>query len=194
MSTKVYTLNFTGAAMLPLPQGRFFMIKTATAALSIECRRRDGQPVSFSNVGAGLQYKALGSDLPWYSMEVTSALAQVVEIVISDEAEISFANTVTVAGGVSVSELPAAALSTPAADAIANGAALAVAANPARRRVTVCAASTNAGSVYVQSTGAGAGRGIELAAGASYTVVGTYAFDVRNDSGAAASVTRFEES
>lgn len=193
MSTRIYTLTFTGAQTIEgLPQGRFFMVKSATAALTVECERSDAQPVVFANVGAGIQYNALDAG-KWQRMKVTSVVAQVVEIVISDEASVSFANTVSVAGGVTITETPSATLSTPAVDAVANTSALSIAANAARRRITICSNSANTGSVFIQAAGAGANRGIELQPGTFVELKTTAAIDVRNDSGAAQNITRFEE-
>src|SRR5688572_14662431 len=164
MSTRIYTLTMAAGVTQILPQGRFFMIKSAASALNIEARKRNGQPQIFENVGAGLQYNALESD-KWYELHVTSGGVQTVEIVISDEAQVTFASVVSVAGTAAIVELPAAALATPAADVIANASALAVAASATRRRITLSALSTNTGSVFIQATGAGAGRGIELQPG-----------------------------
>ena len=195
MSTKTYVLTFAGAGMLPLPQGTFFMIKSAVAALSINAVRRDGQPVAFENVGAGLQYNGNKAGVKWYSLEVSSSVAQVVEIVISDDAEVSFANTVSVAGGVAMTETPSAVVATPARITRATAGATTIAANPARRRITICNPSDNAtpGLLYVQAVGAGAGRGLPLDPGLTAEFKTTAALDVRNDSGVSVDFTVFEE-
>lgn len=193
MSTRTYVLNFLGASMLPLPQGRFFMIKQATAALSLLARRRDGQPVEFTNVGAGLQYDALDAG-KWYSLEVTSAAAQIVEIVISDDSKVSFANTVNVSGSVSVLDQLSTAIATGAPVNVLTATAQTIAANASRRRITIVSASTNTGSIYVQAVLAGAGRGYELTPGEKVEFVTAAALDVRNDSGATQTFTVFEES
>ena len=195
MSTRVYTLNFTGAQTIEgLPQGRFFMIKSAAAALTVECERADSQPVVFANVGAGLQYNSLDAG-KWLRMKVTSQVAQTVEIVISDEAAVSFANTVNVAGAVQMIETPSAALATPARVTRATGGASTIAANPLRKRITIANPSDNAtpGLLYVQAVGAGVGRGIPLDTGMFVELKTTAAIDVRNDSGASVDFTTFEE-
>jgi hypothetical protein len=76
---------------------------------------------------------------------------------------------------------------------IANTSALVIAANASRRRISISSLSSNVGSVFIQATGAGAGRGIELQSGQTFEIKTTAAFDVRNDSGAACTVMRFEE-
>lgn len=195
MTTKVYTLNFNAPGSLPLPQGVFFLIKTASAALNIEVQRRNAQSDSVEGVGAGTEYKTIDGG-KWTNLIVTSAAIQVVEILISDAAEVRFSNTVTVSGGVSNSETPSAAIATPARITRATAGASTIAANAARRRITIANPSDNAtpGLLYVQAVGAGAGRGIPLDTGMYVEVKTTAAIDVRNDSGVSVDFTQFEES
>lgn len=195
MTTRVHTLIFTGAQTIEgLPQGRFFMVKSATAALTITCERSDAQPVVFDNVGAGLQYNSLDAG-KWQRMKVASSVAQVVEIVISDDAAVSFSNQVTVAGGVNISETPSSALATPARTTRATGGATTIAANAARRRITIANPSDNLtpGLLYLQAVGAGVGRGIPLDTGMFVELRTTAAIDVRNDSGVSVDFTVLEE-
>lgn len=193
MSTRTYTLTFSGAGTLTLPGGVFFYIKSASAALSITTRGSTTAPIEFTNVGAGLRFGPVPIDKRWTYLDVTSAGAQLVEAVVSDDAEVDIASTVNVAGNVTVQELPATAFSTPAASNVATATALTVAANAARKRIKVCNDPANAGTVYVQTVGAGAGRGIPVQPGMYEEVRGTYTFDVRNDSGATCVITLAEE-
>lgn len=195
MSTKSYTLNFTAAGMLPLPQGRFFMIKSATSALSISARRRDGQPVEFVNVGAGLQYNSLET-LGWYSLEVTSAAAQVVEIIISDEASVTFANLVSVAGSVTVQDQPFATFAPPADASIASAASLDIAANAARRAIVIGSLASNAPAttnLRVRDQAGTTAAGVELQPGTSVRIPTTAALRIRNNDANAQNVWYYEE-
>lgn len=193
MGTRTYTLTFAGAGTLTLPGGVFFYIKSASAALVITTRGSTTAPIAFENVGAGLRFGPVPIDKRWTYLDVTSTVGQVVEAVVSDDAEVDIASTVNVAGSVTIQELPATALSTPAASNVLTATALSVAANPARKRIKVCNDPANSGNVYLQAVGAGAGRGVPIQPGMYEEVKGTYAFDVRNDSGSTVVVTLAEE-
>lgn len=193
MSTKIYTLTFTAGQTQILPQGRFWMIKAAASALNIEARKRSSQPTTFDGVGAGVKFNGLESDR-WYELHITSAAVQTVEIVLSDDSTVDFSSAVSVVGAAVFQDQPASALATPAPDVIATGAALSVPASATRRRITISSDPTGTGNVYIQAVAAGAGRGIPLQPGNYVEVKGSYAFDVRNDSGVSVTVTRFEES
>jgi hypothetical protein len=99
----------------------------------------------------------------------------------------------TVAGVVTTQTQPSSTVATPAAVAVNTATASTIAANLLRRRITLCAPSTNTGSMFVQAVGAGAGRGIELQPGIFVEFDTTSALDVRNDSGATQTYTIFEE-
>lgn len=193
MSTRTYTLSFLGASTLVLPGGVFFYVKSAAAALTIRTRGSTTSPIEFTNVGAGLRFGPVPADKRWTYLDVTSASVQSVEVVVSDDAEVDIASTVSVAGNVTTTELPASAVATPAANVIVTASALVIAANAARKRIKICSDPANTGNVYIQATGAGAGRGIPLQPGLYEEVQGTYAFDVRNDSGVSCTVTQYEE-
>jgi hypothetical protein len=187
--------NFLAAGMLPLPQGRFFMIKTATAALTINARRRDGQPVEFVNVGAGLQYNALET-LGWYVLEVTSAVAQVVEIVISDEAAVTFANAVSVTGVTQTTESPFPTFAPPPDVSIAAASHLDIPANPARRAIVIGSLASNVPAttnLRVRDASGTAAAGPELQPGLSTRVPTTAALRIRNNDANAQSVWYYEE-
>lgn len=195
MTTRTYTLTFTGAATLTAPSGVFFYIKSATSALTLRTRGSTTAPIEFSNVGAGLKFGPVAIEKRWTYLDVTSAIAQTVELVVSDDGEVDIASTVTVAGSVTVQELPSTAIATPARITRATGGASTIAANPARKRITIANPSDNAtpGLLYVQAVGAGAGRGIPLDPGLFVELATTAAIDIRNDSGASVDFTQFEE-
>lgn len=192
MSTRTYTLNFLGASMLPLPQGRFFLIKDATASLNISARRRDGQPIDFEDVGAGMYFNGLENQR-WYSLEVTSAVAQVVRLVISDDAAVGFANAVNVTGSVTTQEQPFATPVTPADVSIAAGGNSVIPANPARRAIEIGSLAANADPVNLRVATSAAARGVELQAGMSKRFATTGSLTVFNGGAAAQSYWTFEE-
>jgi len=195
MTTEVLSQALTGGVKATFGQGRVFYIKTATSALNIEAKRAGGANSvrKFINIGAGFKFTAdVGEG--WDLLEVTSAVGQTLEIVVGDD-DVDVANAVSVSGVANIQETPSATISASAADvSVGNGAASAIAGNAARRRITVCALSTNTGSLRIQSPGAGANKGLELQPGIFIELRTTAAFDIRNDSGASQSYSVFEES
>jgi hypothetical protein len=183
----------TGGQQATAGQGRMFYIKSAASALSITCDiKGTGATIrKFLNIGAGFKFVA-PEDRGWTYLRITSALSQNIEIIVGDD-DVEVANAVSVTGSVTTQESPSSALATPAAAVRATGGADTIAANPARRRITVASLSTNTGSLFLQATGAGAGRGIELQPGTFVELKTTAAFDVRNDSGVNQTYMLFEE-
>jgi hypothetical protein len=195
MSTRTLTLAFAGGETLRLPGGRFLFIKAATAALDIVLREEgSGAQNQLTGVGAGARYKREASQPAWRFTEVASVSAQTVTLILSDDAEFDVATSVAVTGSVSVADVPSTTVATPVAGSRATGGADSIAANTSRRRITICALSTNTGSLFVQAVGAGAGRGYELQPGTSAEFRTTAALDIRNDSGATQAYMTFEES
>lgn len=194
MTTEVLTLALTGGQQYTAGQGRIWYIKSATAALSITAEKIGvgGIVRKFVNVGAGFKFKAADGTPGWDYLRILSAVTQNVEIIIGDD-DVEVANAVSVTGSVTTQESPSSAISTPAAGSRATGGADTIAANASRRRITVCAPSANTGSLFLQATGAGPGRGIELQPGTFVELKTTAAFDIRNDSGATQAYTLFEE-
>lgn len=199
MSTRTYTVTFNAPGEATLPQGRFFYIKTAASALTIEARGRTSAPVRFDNVGAGLKFGPVQIDKAWNQLILTSAGIQTVEVIISDDSEVDIASTVTVSGSVTVQDQPSTTVATPAAVTVLNATAATIPANASRKRIRICADPENAGAldagcIYVQAVGAGAGIGVPLSPGIFERFDTLAALDVRNDTGASAIFTTFEES
>jgi hypothetical protein len=195
MTTEVLAATLVGGQQYTFGQGRIWYLKTATSPLSITAEQSgSGSKIrKFINVAAGFKFIAPEGD-GWLFLRVNSPLSQNIEMILGDD-DVSVANAVTVSGSVVTQAQPSTAIAVSAADSvIANTAALAIAANVARRRITVGSLSTNVGSVRVQSAGAGANKGLELQPGTFMELDTTAAFDVRNDSGAAVTVYVFEES
>lgn len=194
MSARNYVQALGAGESINLPAGVFFMIRTAASALDVETIGNPGAPVRFLGIGAGSRFGPVAPGEGWKLLRVTSAAAQNIEIIISDDGLFDLANAVTVVGAVPVVVAPNSGITASGADVSVNtGNASSIAANLSRRAITIGALKANTGEIRVQSTGAGANRGIELQPGQSVTLNNTAAIDVRNDSGAAQSYYAFEE-
>lgn len=196
MSARNFIQTLGAGETIRLPRGRFFFVRTAASALDIATEGNPGAPVTFAGIGAGSKFGPVAEDQGWKFLRITSAAAQNIEIIISDDGNFDVANTVTVSGSVNVLSTPAATIATPARATRATGGADTIAANLSRRRITICNPSDNAspGLLYVQAVGTGAGRGYPLDTGTSVQIETTAALDVRNDSGVSVDYTVFEES
>lgn len=194
MSARNYVQTLGAGESISLPAGVFFMVRQAASALDIETQGNPGAPVRFTGIGAGSKFGPVSAGEGWKLLKVTSAAAQAIEIIISDDGLFDLANAVNVLGIASVAVAPNSGITASGADvSVNNASASAIAANLSRKAITIGALSTNTGNIRVQSTGAGANRGIELQPGQSVTLTNTAAIDVRNDSGAAQSYYAFEE-
>jgi len=195
MSAQNFAFAIGAGATVRLPAGRYFMVRTAASAIDIVTEGSNtGSPVRFLNIGAGTKFGPVEEGKGWRNLLVTSAAAQNLEIVISDDGLFDIANAVSVLGVASVAVQPNTGITASGADvSVTTGNASSIAANLSRKAITIGALSTNTGSIRVQSAGAGANRGIELQAGQSVTLTNTAAIDVRNDSGASQSYYAFEE-
>lgn len=196
MTARNYTVTHPGGgAAVRLPGGRFFMLRTASAAVNISLEGNAAAPVSFVAAPAGIMYGPIES--PWRFLVLESTAAQTIEIFISDEAEVKLSQQVSVSGSVVTQEQPASSLADTANVAVPNAALTAiVAANLSRKRVTISFASNaaiGAATVFFRTAG-GANNLMEVQPGVLYEFCGTYAISVRNDSGGALSAMVFEES
>jgi len=194
MSARNYVQTLSAGETIRLPAGRYFYIRTASSALDITAEGNPGSPLRFIGVGAGTKFGPVAEGQDWKRLIVSSAAAQAIEIIISDDGLFDVASAVSVVGAVTIAEAPSSTIANTASVAPATGAASSIAANATRRRITLSSLSTNTGSVFVQATGAGAGRGIELQPGMTVELRTTAAFDIRNDSGAVQTIGIFEES
>jgi hypothetical protein len=195
MSTRTYSYSIGAGGTAVAPGGRFFYVKSATSSINISTRGTPSSPVDFIGVGAGLKFGPVEADKTWRFLDITSAVAQVVEIVISDDAEVDIASTVNVAGSVMVTDVPSTLVATPAriATNITTDTVLA-AANLTRRRVTIQNPSGNSDSVNVGPDGSlSTTRGVELEPGMSFEFATTAAISARAVTGTP-SVQVLEES
>lgn len=193
MATRTYQLIFGGITnnVQILPQGRFFMLKKTGGTLEIEARYRNGTPVQFFGVEGGFRYSALGENR-WYELELRSSVPQAVEIVISDEAEIDFADVVSVQGVVDVRMQTSGALDS-ASQNVPAGGQVVLSGSPIQMRISVCNPSTNEESFWLSSTGSAGATGVELQPGTTMELVTSAAVVVRNVSATAQPVMYLSE-
>lgn len=124
------------------------------------------------------------------ALRVTSSAAQTVRILIADERQDNFAAAIT-AGWV---EAPSSAINTPVDNAIAAATTETIAANAARRRITIGVLSTATVGVRIRHVGA-SGGGLEIQPGTFAEIKTTAALEVRNnDASTASSYWVLEES
>jgi len=197
MSARNYLQTLGAGDKVRFPAGRYFFIRTAASALDITTEGNPGAPVQLLGIGAGTKFGPLPDGQGWKQLLISSAAAQNIEIIISDDGLFDVANAVTVNGSPTVQSLPAGALADTAPVAVPNAAQTPIVpANLSRRRVGISFASSAAigpGTVFFRKT-AGGQNLMEAQAGVLYTFEATYGVDVRNDSGGALSALVFEES
>jgi len=177
MSTRSYRYTFSGAATLTAPGGRFFFVKSATAPISISARGNTTAPIEFTDVGAGLKFGPVPAELRWTYLDITSGVAQIVDVIISDDAEVDVASTVNVAGSVAIMETPSTALATPVRVALNTATdTLIAAANASRRRITIQNPPGNIDSANIGPSGSlSTTRGLEVEPGAAVEICTTAA-------------------
>lgn len=196
MASEVLTQLIGAGATVSFGRGRIFNLLQASSPVSITLESHGGGGGGtnvrvFKNIPAGSKFTAPKGE-EWTYARVTSALAQSITLFIGDD-DMSFNNAVTVTGVAVVSVNPANALNASLNLAVATGGASSVAANAARKSITFSSRAANGGPVYIQSVGAGAGLGTELAPGTFQTWNNVGAFDIRNDSGAVCNIGINEE-
>jgi hypothetical protein len=178
MSTETLTQAIGAGGTATFGAGTQFNVITAAAPISIKAVKLGDSSKNrvFNNVPAGVKFSA-GSDQEGFDyLQVSSATAQSVTIAVGTD-DITFSNNVTVSGSVTTQDLPAGAVAgSTKVTAVTAGAAL-VAANAARRRVTVSwdPATLNNTVIYIRVSG-GARLGF-LTPGQSLQFNGTYALD-----------------
>lgn len=194
MTTEVLSAPLSAGVQFTLPQGKFFYIVSATAALNLIAEGPTTEVVKFTGVGAGLKYGPVGEDKRWKYLRVTSAVAQNATFIVGDD-DVSIANAVTIAGLVQVEEAPFSLFSPQNDKNVTAGTADTIAANLARKTIAIGNLSTNAANFRIAEGGGGsATRGIELQPGLFVTLKTTAALDVWNTGGADQSYWMLEQS
>lgn len=181
MSARSYIETFAANEYKKLPAGRYFYLKSLTAALTIVTEGNPGSPVKFENVGANSEFGPVAEGQGWRFLGVQNgASAQVVEIVISDDGLFKVGNAVTVSGVALVSVQPSAAIADTPDAVLAPTDEDTIPANLLRKRVHIGVPSSSQNSVRVSFSG-GAARGWEIQPGMSQPFETTAALIVRND-------------
>jgi hypothetical protein len=191
--TRTYPLTFTPGQMQPLPGGRFLFILSATAALDLTIRDANGVPSVILGVGAGARMRRQHGEA-WRYTEISSASAQSVVVILSDDAEFDVASAVTVAGAVNTVPVAASSIADTVDTPLASGAQSVVPLNAARRFIRIGVPSSGLNSVRVSVAG-GANRGQEIQPGMYEDFPTTAALIVRNnnDFGTAAATSYYAE-
>lgn len=188
MSARNFTLTFLGGETRRVTRGSTFLMRSASAPVTVKAvniRDADGairgDTLEFTNVTAGFKVRPLPAGRYFEGLEIYSASANTVEIVVGDE-------EVEISGTMSVVTSPASAFTT-AAVTVGVAAVLVAALNAARKRVTVQSLQSNGANIYLGATsGVTTANGLELVPGASveieniadvYAISGTAAQGVR---------------
>lgn len=195
MSSEVLTQALVAGQTATFPRGRIFNILSSSAPLTVIADRRavqggQTQRRIFTNIPAGTKFTADRGD-EWTYLQVTSGVNQNVSIFVGDE-ELAFNQAVSITGTANVQVLPSVAVADVADTAQASGTQTNIAANPARRRITIGCPIASANPVRVSGSG-GAGKGIQIQPGTFVEFDTTAALFVRNDTAGAATWYSFEE-
>jgi hypothetical protein len=177
MSTEVLTQTLTAGVKATFGSGLVFLIASATAPVNIVATQigNSNKTRRFTGVPAGFKFTADDAGDGFSTLEVTSSVGQVFTIAVGDD-DISFSNAVTVSGNVSTQDLPASAITGATKVTVVTAGAALVAANLARRRVTIFSDPANAGAVVYVRVSGGARLGF-LTPGQVLQFNGTYALD-----------------
>jgi len=189
---RTQTINATGRA--DLARGNYFLLLVASASVDVRAVS-GGTSEGFNGVLGGIVIKRVK---PWDEMQILGVAGTTLEYfvgseeVTEDETDIRLGVS-AIAGTVTVAERPTDTVSNLAPVVVATGAAASVvAASITRRKMRIQADSLNAGSVFIR-TAAGTSNIAELQAGTGMDVDTFDELFARNDTGADATVYRFEQ-
>lgn len=175
--------------------GNFLLFVSANAAVNLRLEQT-GIAERFDGISGGLYITRLK---PWQEMRILGGAGVTFEYLIGDEYVDKDETDVrlqiaTIAGVAAVRQQPAASGVSTAKVTLATANSIDISANLARVNMIVCNESASLGSVWVRDQTATTDAGIELQPGSSVPINGTYAFRVRNNSGANANISFHEES
>lgn len=197
MSTEILTQALTAGQKATFGAGSIFLITSLDQGVAVNLVARQignsNKNRTFTGVPAGFKFTADSPEDGFDTLEVTSPSNQNIQIAIGTD-DVSFSQSVTVSGNVSTKEIPASTLADTPAVAAGNAAQThVVPVNAARRSVTLSVDPAAASPVFFRSLN-GANNLVIGQPGMSYRFAGTYAVDVRNDTGAAVNIYIAEES
>jgi hypothetical protein len=168
-----------------LPQGNFFFLLSAAPGAVTVNVSRGGQNDNFANAIAGLKIERV---VKWDYIDLVGAAGTVVNYLIGfvttdrDTTDVQQA-LATIAGTVAVAILPSGTINDVADTVQAFGTQTVIAANLARRRITIGNRETSVDTIRVSGSG-GAGKGIVIQAGTFAEFDTTASLTVRNDNAA----------
>lgn len=182
---------------LPIERGpgNFLLFQSSLASVTVTLFY-DGVREVFANVNGGVFVRRRK---PWQNMRIDGVIGTQCTFFYGsdtpDKDETDIRQQVAVLAGVSaVADQPAATLTDLAPVVCGNAAQTIVApVNNARRRITLSVDSAATGAVFARKTG-GVNSLLLMQPGMSYQFNGSYGLDVRNDTGAGATIYRAEES
>jgi hypothetical protein len=177
------TLPASGSARLP--QGNFFFLLSATPGSVTVNVSKGGQNDNFASAIAGLKIERIAK---WDYIDLVGAAGTVINYLIGfvttdrDTTDVQQA-LATIAGTVAVAILPSGVINDVADTVQAFGTQTVIAANLARRRITIGNRETSADTIRVSGSG-GANKGIVIQAGTFVEFDTTASLTVRNDNAA----------
>lgn len=179
MSTETLSQQLAAGQTAQFGAGTNFLVLTSSAPLSIQAIQlgNSNKNREFSGVLQGFSFKADSADDGFDLLEVTSATAQSITLVVGND-DVAYPSTVTVAGEVQSLQVPAASVTDQAAQVTAAGQAALFPQNVARRRITVFSdpANNKNAAVYFRAAGKANNLGF-IVPGQSVEFDGTYAVD-----------------
>lgn len=195
MSVDSRTQAIDATGQLRLANANFLFLISASAAVTVTFSR-DGTTEIFQNTLAGLSVARVRK---WEFAFITGAPGTTVTFFygitqVREDSTLVQQSLATIAGTVSVATIPSATFVDTVDTAQGSATQTVIAANLARRRITIGVISTSLNSVRVSGAG-GAGRGIEIAPGTNQEFDTTAALTVRNDNtlGGAGAATWYAE-
>lgn len=178
MSTETLSQAIGAGNTVQFGSGTQFLVQAASAPISIIAQTigDSSKTRKFTNVPAGFKFTAANDSEGFDLLQVTSATAQTVTLAVGTD-DITFSNQVTVAGNVTTQDLPASTMTNTAPMVTAAATAALVAANPARRRISISSDPGNVANTVVYIRAQGGNRIGFVVPGTSEEFVGTYALD-----------------
>lgn len=192
MSTRIFTEAFgAGETREVGAGGRLLYIIAASSAINVETTGTPNAPATLQGVGAGLKYRRPDR---WRTLKFTSPGAQNITFAVSDDDDIEIANAVTVSGVAAVLVSPATVFTAGGLTTLATANSLDIAANLARRRITISSDPTSAGTAWIRDQTGITDGGIPLQPGTFVELQTTAAIRVRNNTGGDCFIGIAEES
>lgn len=194
MSARNFAQTMSAGQTIQLPPGRYFYLKTAATPVDIVAQGNTGSPAYFSGLTSGAKFGPVAEGQGWKQLDLTSAAAQAIEIIISDDGLFEIANTVSIVGPVDVIDIATAVVDQGTVNNPDAANTQIVATNTSRRRVTIWTDSQVATPAQAfLRFGGGVQNIVEVFKGVRYVFEGTYSISCINNTGGTLVWGRFEE-